>query len=152
MRSATWSQHSGRSPPNRIGVTSLRGAPSVWLWLKAGRRIGLDRAYALACLIEAIGVALGGLVENGWGAIVSSVLLGGTFMGVPSIDLDREAIKASGTKAVVYGIVLTALVQGVLAGLGYWVAGLQAPVLLGALTGLIALPAGLAAFHAKARR
>ncbi len=50
-------------------------------------------------------------------------------------------VKAVGdtTKAVVYGIVLTALVQGVLAGLGYWVAGLQAPVLLGALTGLIAL-------------
>jgi predicted PurR-regulated permease PerM len=50
-------------------------------------------------------------------------------------------VKAVGdtTKAVVYGIVLTALVQGALAGLGYWVAGLQAPVLLGALTGLIAL-------------
>ena len=46
---------------------------------------------------------------------------------------------ADTTKAVVYGIVLTALVQGALAGLGYWVAGLQAPVLLGALTGLIAL-------------
>src|SRR5690606_9516801 len=50
-------------------------------------------------------------------------------------------IKAIGdtTKAVVYGIVLTAIVQGALAGLGYWVAGLQAPVLLGVLTGLIAL-------------
>jgi predicted PurR-regulated permease PerM len=50
-------------------------------------------------------------------------------------------VKAVGdtTKAVVYGIVLTAIVQGILAGLGYWVAGLQAPVLLGALTGLIAL-------------
>ncbi len=46
---------------------------------------------------------------------------------------------ADTTKAVVYGIVLTALVQGLLAGLGYWVAGLQAPVLLGALTGLVAL-------------
>jgi predicted PurR-regulated permease PerM len=50
-------------------------------------------------------------------------------------------IKAVGdtTKAVVYGIVLTAIVQGALAGLGYWVAGLQAPVLLGSLTALIAL-------------
>lgn len=43
------------------------------------------------------------------------------------------------TKAVVYGIVLTALAQGVLAGLGYWVAGGKAPVLLGAVTALVAL-------------
>jgi predicted PurR-regulated permease PerM len=53
----------------------------------------------------------------------------------------QRYVKAVGdtTKAVVYGIVLTALVQGTLAGLGYWVAGLQAPVLLGAVTALIAL-------------
>lgn len=43
------------------------------------------------------------------------------------------------TRAVVYGIVLAALAQGILAGLGYWIAGLQAPVLLGAATALIAL-------------
>jgi len=43
------------------------------------------------------------------------------------------------TKAVVYGLVLTALAQGLLAGLGYWVVGVQAPALLAALTVLIAL-------------
>lgn len=43
------------------------------------------------------------------------------------------------TRAVVYGLVLAALAQGVLAGFGYWFAGLQAPVLLGAATALIAL-------------
>jgi predicted PurR-regulated permease PerM len=37
-------------------------------------------------------------------------------------------------KAVVYGLVLAALVQGVLVGLGYWVAGSGAPVFLAALT------------------
>ena len=42
-------------------------------------------------------------------------------------------------KAVVYGLVLTALAQGFLAGLGYWVAGVKAAVLLGALTALVAL-------------
>jgi len=31
-------------------------------------------------------------------------------------------------KAVVYGLVLTALAQGALAGLGYWVAGVHAPI------------------------
>ena len=43
------------------------------------------------------------------------------------------------TRAVVYGIVLAALGQGMLAGLGYWIFGLEAPALLGAITALIAL-------------
>jgi predicted PurR-regulated permease PerM len=43
------------------------------------------------------------------------------------------------TTAVLYGLVLTALAQGVLAGLGYWAAGIRAPALLGALTALVAL-------------
>ena len=42
-------------------------------------------------------------------------------------------------KAVVYGLVLAALAQGLLAGIGYAVAGLDAPVFLGALTTLCAL-------------
>lgn len=42
-------------------------------------------------------------------------------------------------KAVVYGLLLAALAQGLLAGLGYAVAGLDAPVFLGALTTLCAL-------------
>jgi predicted PurR-regulated permease PerM len=43
------------------------------------------------------------------------------------------------TKAVVWGLVATALAQGALAGVGYWWAGLDAPVLLGAVTALVAI-------------
>ncbi len=43
------------------------------------------------------------------------------------------------TRAVVYGFLLTALVQGALAGLGYWVAGLGSPVMLSVITALFAL-------------
>jgi Ca2+-transporting ATPase len=43
------------------------------------------------------------------------------------------------TRAVVYGLVLAALGQGALAGLGYAVAGVQAPVLFGVITALFAL-------------
>jgi predicted PurR-regulated permease PerM len=43
------------------------------------------------------------------------------------------------TKAVLYGLVLTAFAQGVLAGVGYWITGVRAPVLFGAFTALIAL-------------
>lgn len=41
--------------------------------------------------------------------------------------------------AVVFGIVLTALAQGTLAGLGYWVAGVSTPVMWGAITALVSL-------------
>ncbi len=43
------------------------------------------------------------------------------------------------TRAVVYGLVLAALAQGLLAGIGYYVAGVQAPVLFGAITALLAM-------------
>lgn len=42
-------------------------------------------------------------------------------------------------RAVVFGIVLTALAQGLLAGLGYWVAGVPAPALWGVVTALVSL-------------
>ncbi|MHB1332850.1 MAG: AI-2E family transporter [Sulfuriferula sp.] len=43
------------------------------------------------------------------------------------------------TRAVLYGIVLTALAQGALAGLGYWVAGVASPLSMALLTASIAL-------------
>lgn len=53
----------------------------------------------------------------------------------------RDYLKAIGdtTQAVVYALVVAALAQGVAAGVGYWVAGIEAPVLLGAITALTAL-------------
>ena len=41
--------------------------------------------------------------------------------------------------AVMYGIILTCLVQGTLGGLGFWAAGLPSPVLFGALMSVAAL-------------
>ncbi len=43
------------------------------------------------------------------------------------------------TKGVVWGLLATALAQGALAGLGYWWAGLEAPLLLSAITALVSL-------------
>jgi predicted PurR-regulated permease PerM len=54
------------------------------------------------------------------------------------VRLDRY-VRAAGamTRAVVYQLLITALAQGVIAGIGYWILGLEAPVVLGALTGLL---------------
>lgn len=61
----------------------------------------------------------------------------GQMLGKRSEDY-VEAIGAT-TRAVVYGIVLTALAQGFLAGLGYAAAGVEGAVFLGAVTTLIAM-------------
>ncbi|HEY3731606.1 MAG TPA: AI-2E family transporter [Steroidobacteraceae bacterium] len=43
------------------------------------------------------------------------------------------------TRAVVYGLVITAITQGVIAGIGYWVLGVSAPVLLAVMTGILSI-------------
>ena len=49
-----------------------------------------------------------------------------------------DAIGAT-TQAVVYALILGALAQGAVAGIGYWIFGVKAPVLMGAVTVMIAL-------------
>lgn len=53
----------------------------------------------------------------------------------------HDYLHAAGTttRAVVYGVLLTALVQGMVAGLGYWVAGISSPVIFGIVTAMLAL-------------
>ena len=53
----------------------------------------------------------------------------------------RSYFQAAGdaTRGVVYGIVLTAIAQGIVAGFGYWMVGLEAPMMLAAITALFAM-------------
>lgn len=51
----------------------------------------------------------------------------------------RLAIVGATVRAVGYGVLLTAAIQGLLAGVGFWVAGLPRSALLGSLTALVAL-------------
>jgi predicted PurR-regulated permease PerM len=53
----------------------------------------------------------------------------------------RDYLDAVGstTQAVVYALILGALAQGAVAGIGYFIFGIKAPVLMGAVTVLVAL-------------
>ncbi len=53
----------------------------------------------------------------------------------------RSYFQAAGdaTRGVIYGIVLTAIAQGACAGIGYWIVGLDAPIMLAAITTLFAM-------------
>ena len=68
-------------------VVGLSAVPSVPLWIWIGRRWGNDRSLALACLVEAVGVAMSVLSTSALAVIVSAALLGGTFVGITAIGL-----------------------------------------------------------------
>jgi len=51
----------------------------------------------------------------------------------------RIGVVGATVRGVCYGVLLTAAAQGILAGLGFWVVGIRASVLLGVLTALLAL-------------
>ena len=67
-----------------VGLTA---APSVALWAWAGRRWGHGRSFAVACLVEAAGVALSVLGDGIGLLLLAAGLLGGTFMGITALGL-----------------------------------------------------------------
>jgi predicted MFS family arabinose efflux permease len=63
----------------------LAAIPSVAFWTRLGERIGIMNAYALACIIEAIGVAASVEWVTISGVCLSALLLGGTFMAITAL-------------------------------------------------------------------
>lgn len=68
-------------------IVGLSAAPSLWLWTAIAGRTGLINAFALACVVEAIGVAASVLWMTSAGLILASALLGGTFVGITALGL-----------------------------------------------------------------
>jgi predicted MFS family arabinose efflux permease len=77
-------------------VVGLAAVPSVALWMWIGRRWGNDRSFAIACLAEAVGVAMSVLATNALLIVVSAALLGGTFMGITALGLVRARRLSTG--------------------------------------------------------
>jgi predicted MFS family arabinose efflux permease len=68
-------------------VFGLAAVPSVALWVGLGRTLGVARGFALACLVEAAGVAMTVLVVDAAAVVLGAALLGGTFMGLTALGL-----------------------------------------------------------------
>jgi predicted MFS family arabinose efflux permease len=66
-------------------VFGLAAIPSIALWTWIGRHWGVDRSFALACVVEGIGVALSVLTTNAVVVLLGAALLGGTFMGITAL-------------------------------------------------------------------
>ena len=118
-----------------VGLSTI---PSVALWTALGRRLGVYPAYALACLLEAVGVAASVLVTSATGVVLSAVCLGATFMGITALGLvGARTLSASDPRRVI------ALMTAV-----FGVGQIVGPALAGWLfdrTGSFTLPSLLAA-------
>lgn len=77
-------------------TVGLAGMPSVVVWGWVARRLGTARAFALACLVEGVGVALSVLGSGAGAVLFAAALLGGTIMGITALGLVYARVLSSG--------------------------------------------------------
>jgi MFS family permease len=68
-------------------VLGIAAVPSVALWVPAARRFGTMKAFAVAAVLEAVGVFASVAWPTITGLFVASALLGATFMGLTALGL-----------------------------------------------------------------
>ncbi len=119
-------------------VVGLAAAPSVALWSFLGRRFGVSSAFALAALMEALGVLASVAWPGTAGICLAAVLVGGTFMGLTAMGLMRARELAAGDPRPVMAAMTGAF------GVGQIVGPLLAGVVSDVLGGF-AVPSVLAA-------
>ncbi len=132
-------------------IVGLSAAPSVLLWTALGRRIGILKAYAIASLVEAVGVAASALWLQTSGVIVAALLLGGTFMGLTALGLIAAREDAAGDPRRHIALMTAAFSLGQIlgpafAGFAYDATGsLTMPSLIAVAALLVAAPLSVAA-------
>ena len=101
-------------------IVGLTAAPSIFLWNRVALRLGAAGAFSLACLVEAVGVALsvsGGLAATAIGA----AMLGATFMGITALGLMEARRLTKGDPRRILALMTAAFGVGQM--LGPWLAG-----------------------------
>lgn len=139
-------------------LVGLAAVPSVALWSWAGARIGLLPAFALACLIEAAGVAASVEWVTAAGVCFSALLLGGTFMGITALGLMAAQQLSGNSSQRSIGFMTASFATGQM--IGPFVAGflfdvlgsLRAPSLAAAAALIAAAVLAVAAGQAKASK
>jgi predicted MFS family arabinose efflux permease len=74
----------------------LAAAPSIALWSWVAARLGIPLAFAVACVVEAVGVLASVAWQTTGGIFVAAILVGGTFVGLTALGLVRARELASG--------------------------------------------------------
>lgn len=86
-------------------TAGLAAIPSVALWSGLGHHIGVLRAFAVACLVEAVGVFASVIWVNVTGLFVAALFLGGTLMGITALGLvGARGLALAGVRTVLAGM------------------------------------------------
>lgn len=127
-------------------IVGLAAMPSVALWSALAKRLGIGGAYALACLLQAIGVLASVFWLAPAGAILAALLLGGTFMGLTALGLAGGRRLAPNSAARVIAIMTAAFGLGQIIGpsLAGWLHDLTGSFLWPSITAAAALATGAA--------
>ncbi|WP_247648157.1 YbfB/YjiJ family MFS transporter [Pannonibacter phragmitetus] len=120
-------------------IVGLAASPSIFIWNRIAARTGVPRAYALACVIEACGVALSVTATGPAGILLAAFLLGITFMGITALGLIEARRLSTGDPRRTIALMTASFGLGQM--LGPSLAGFAA-----GSTGSFALPSAGAAF------
>jgi len=131
-------------------MVGLGAAPSVWLWGALGRRIGTAPAFAIAAVMEAIGVLASVASAGVLSVCLGAILLGGTFMGLTALGLTRARELAKGDARRAMAAMTGAFGAGQIA--GPLVAGVVSDALGGFLVPSATAATGLVAAAWLSRR
>ncbi len=134
-------------------VVGLSAAPSICLWNKIAAVLGARPTFAIACVIEAVGVGMTALSDLPGVFLFGAGLLGSTFMGITALGLaeGRRLTASNGPDAVRQMLAILTASFGIGQAAGPWIAGLlhgmtgsfQAPSVAAAIA--LVFAAGLAA-------
>jgi len=140
----------GQSGPAWLGdgawvVVGLAAMPGAALWTALGRRWSRPTLLTVALGVQAVGVALTGVLPGSVSALVSAALFGGTFVGISSLALALGAhLQVPRAVALLTTGYAVGQILGPVLSRPLLTAGYSGPLLLGGAVIAAAALAGLA--------
>ncbi len=97
-------------------AVGLTAAPSIYVWNRVTTVTGAPRAFAIACVLEAAGVALSVLAATPAAVLAAAVLLGGTFMGITALGLTEARRLSPGAQRQILALMTASFGVGQMIG------------------------------------